>query len=86
MDAESLNGFLCYGMWLCVVMMVLSPALRWRRLGPTAVWMGLAFGAMALLMNSLVNGLGDGVVIASGVLLVVLLAADGLSRAARKKP
>jgi hypothetical protein len=80
MSEENLNQFLTGAMVLCLIMGVLSPLGRWKRYGPAALPLGIAFLVMALLLHGLTNGWAQGAIIGVAAVLVLLLAADALLR------
>jgi NADH:ubiquinone oxidoreductase subunit 6 (subunit J) len=82
MTFNEFDLFLTAGFWLCVVMSGVS-FLRWRSRRWSALFLGLAFLAMAGLLHGLRVGLPEGWIIALGALMVLFLMADYVSRTGR---
>lgn len=80
MNEEMFTRFLDGSVLLCLILGVLSPALRWKRHGPAAIPLGLAFFVMAALLYGLSNAWPQSRIIAVAVVLVILLAGDALLR------
>lgn len=80
MDLQGFEGFLTYGIGLCGVFALLSPLIGWRRRGRQTLVLAFAFLAMAAVLWGLRENWPTPGVVLAGVVLVVLLGLDALTR------
>ncbi len=80
MDLQGFEAFLTYGIGLCAVLALLSPIFNWRRRGRQTLFLAVAFLAMAGVLWGLREGWPTAGIAAMGVVLVVLLGLDALTR------
>jgi len=80
LDLQGFEGFLTYGIGLCGVFALLSPLIGWRRRGRQTLVLAFAFLAMAAVLWGLRENWPTPGVVLAGVVLVVLLGLDALTR------